>query len=549
MTDLVPSIGRSSFWMASGTIFSRLLGFVRAILLAFAIGVTTDAADAFGVANQLPNSVYALIMGGVLNAILVPQLVKARKMKDDGRGYIDRFATLSLLVFFIIGLVATVSAPLMIGLYTTGWTDSQVALATAFAYWTIPQLFFYGLYSVFGEVLNSRSKFGPFMWAPALNNIVAIVGLGVFIWIFGADPEGTRAITNWGGDQIAVLAGTATAGVAAQAVILLFFWKKIGLKLSLNFKFKGYGIGAGLKTASWSFAMVLISQIGALIQINVASSAAEARDQGVVIASVAAATIGWLIFMLPHSVVTVSVATAYYTKISTSASNGDLASMKADLLAALRLIVIFMTLATAGIIVLAFPLARVFSPGFEQAEALAYVIIALAVGLVPFSLVHMLQRAFFALEDTKTPFIFTTVQVGLHIAAAVTLLNVLEKQWLVVGLSLVTATTVLIQLILAGILIRAKIEFKPTGLVLNLLRSLIAAVISGVIGYLILEQLGGVSASGWILENQLTAVLGSIAITLGMIISFLFLVRALRLPEHGIITKFLVEITNGNSNR
>jgi len=168
---------------------------------------------------------------------------------------------------------------------------------------------------------------------------------------------------------------------------------------------------------------------------------------------------------------------------------------------------------------------------------------------VPFSLVHMLQRAFFALEDTKTPFIFTSVQVGLHIAAAITLLNVLEKQWLVVGLSLVTATTVLIQLLIAGWLIRSKIDFKPTGLVLNLLRSLIAAVISGVIGYLILEQLGGVSDSGWILENQLNAVLGSVAITLGMVISFLFLVRALRLPEHGVITKFLVEITNRNSNR
>ncbi|HEY7797093.1 MAG TPA: lipid II flippase MurJ, partial [Microbacteriaceae bacterium] len=204
MTDLGPAVGRSSFWMASGTIFSRALGFIRAILLAFAIGVTTDAADAFGVANQLPNNVYALIMGGVLNAILVPQLVKARRMKDDGRGYIDRFVTLALLSFLVIGAIATIAAPAMIGLYTTGWSDSQVALATGFAYWTIPQLFFYGLYSVFGEVLNSRSAFGPFMWAPALNNLVSIAGLGVFIWVFGADAEGERAITNWGTDQIAL---------------------------------------------------------------------------------------------------------------------------------------------------------------------------------------------------------------------------------------------------------------------------------------------------------------------------------------------------------
>lgn len=548
MTDLGPTVGRSSFWMASGTIFSRSLGFIRAIMLAFAIGVTTDAADAFGVANQLPNNVYALIMGGVLNAILVPQLVKARKMKDDGRGYIDRFATLALLSFFAIGAIATIAAPLMIGLYTTGWSDSQVALATAFAYWTIPQLFFYGLYSVFGEVLNSRSAFGPFMWAPALNNLVSIAGLGLFIWVFGADAEGQRAITGWGADQVALLAGSATAGVAAQALILLFFWKRIGLKLSLNFRFKGYGIGAGLKTASWSFAMVLISQIGALVQTNVASSAAEARGQGIVIASVAAAAIAWLIFMLPHSIVTVSVATAYYTRISTSASKGDMASMKADLLAAVRLIVILMSLATAGLIVLAYPLGRVFSPGVAEAQALGNVIIALAIGLLPFSLVHMLQRAFFALEDTKTPFVFTSVQVGLHIIGAIALLNVLEKQWLVVGLSLITTSTVTIQLLLAGALLRSKIDWRPEGLVLNLLRSIIAATISGAIGYLLLEQLGGLNSSGWILSNQLNAGLGSVAVSLLMVISFLFLLRALRLPEHGIITKFLVEIRRRNEN-
>lgn len=548
MTDLGPTVGRSSFWMASGTIFSRMLGFIRAIMLAFAIGVTTDAADAFGVANQLPNNVYALIMGGVLNAILVPQLVKARKMKDDGRGYINRFATLALLSFFAIGAIATIAAPLMIGLYTTGWSDSQVALATAFAYWTIPQLFFYGLYSVFGEVLNSRSAFGPFMWAPALNNLVSIAGLGLFIWVFGADAEGQRAITGWGADQVALLAGSATAGVAAQALILLFFWKRIGLKLSLNFRFKGYGIGAGLKTASWSFAMVLISQIGALVQTNVASSAAEARGQGIVIASVAAAAIAWLIFMLPHSIVTVSVATAYYTRISTSASKGDMASMKADLLAAVRLIVILMSLATAGLIVLAYPLGRVFSPGVAEAQALGNVIIALAIGLLPFSLVHMLQRAFFALEDTKTPFVFTSVQVGLHIIGAITLLNVLEKQWLVVGLSLITTSTVTIQLLLAGALLRSKIDWRPEGLVLNLLRSIIAATISGTIGYLLLEQLGGLNSSGWILSNQLNAGLGAVAVSLLMVISFLFLLRALRLPEHGIITKFLVEIRRRNEN-
>ena len=115
--------------MASGTIVSRVLGFVRAVMLAVAIGVTTNAADAFGVANQLPNNVYAIIVGGVLNAVLVPQIVRARSHKDGGKGYIDRLLTLIITVFFATTVLATVAAPLLVSLYTSGWSNEQLALA------------------------------------------------------------------------------------------------------------------------------------------------------------------------------------------------------------------------------------------------------------------------------------------------------------------------------------------------------------------------------------------------------------------------------------
>ena len=142
MTDHNPSVTRSSVIMASGTIVSRILGFARAVLLAVAIGVTTDAADAFGVANQLPNSVYAIIVGGVLNAVMVPQLVKARSNSDGGKGYVDRFVTLAITVFFSVTVLLTIAAPVLVRIYTSGWSDQQLALATAFAYWCLPQLFF-----------------------------------------------------------------------------------------------------------------------------------------------------------------------------------------------------------------------------------------------------------------------------------------------------------------------------------------------------------------------------------------------------------------------
>ena len=285
------SVARSSVIMASGTIVSRILGFIRAVLIAGAIGVTTDAADAFGVANQLPNNVYAIIVGGVLNAVLVPQLVRARSQADGGKGYVDRFVTLAITVFFAVTVMFTLAAPLLVQLYTSGWDQDQLALATAFAYWCLPQLFFYGLYSILGEVLNSRSEFGPFMWAPVLNNVVSIAGLVAFILIFGADPSGERAVGLWEADQISLLAGSATLGVAAQALILFASWKKIGLSLNLNFKFRGFGLRPALKAASWSLAMVLVTQIGGLVQTAVASTAVAGRDSGLAVASVAAAAI------------------------------------------------------------------------------------------------------------------------------------------------------------------------------------------------------------------------------------------------------------------
>lgn len=518
--------------MATGTIVSRVLGFARAILLAGAIGVTTDAADAFGVANQLPNNVYAIIVGGLLNAVLVPQLVRARSGSDDGRGYIDRFVTLAITVFFAVTLVFTLAAPLLVRLYTAGWSESQLALATAFAYWCLPQLFFYGLYSILGEVLNSRKAFGPFMWAPVLNNVVAIVGLLAFILIFGADPTGNRAVADWGADQISLLAGSATLGVAAQALILLVAWRHIGLHLRLNFKWRGFGLGPALRMASWSLGMVLVTQIGGVVQTVVTSTAVGARTEGVAIASVAAFAIAWLIFMLPHSVVTVSISTAYFTRMSEHAQAGRIDDLKADLTAGLRVIALVSVLATAVIGVCAYPIARVFVGEYPATAALGNVIIAIMFGLVPFSWVYLLQRAFFSLEDTRTPFLFTSVQVTLHIIGSISLGLLLPAQWLVVGIAVLTGFTILIQGLLAHALLRRRIG-RPTqpGVFLVLLKFLVAGLFATVLGYIVLNALGGVEMGAFPVDRIISAIASSILVGAAMLIGYFGILWLFRVPE------------------
>ncbi len=507
------SVAKSSMLMASGTIISRVLGFVRAIILAAAIGVTTNAADAFGVANQLPNNVYAIIVGGVLNAVLVPQIVKARAHNDGGKGYVDRLLTFILSIFFVVSVVSTVAAPFLVALYTKDWSGPQLALATAFAYWCLPQLFFYGLYSLLGEVLNARSAFGPFMWAPVLNNIVSLAGLVAFIVIFGADPTGAHAVATWSPDKIALLAGSATLGVASQAFILLFAWKRIGLRFNLNFKWRGFGMGPALKAASWSLGMVLVTQIGGLVQTIVASGTLVSRETNSAIAGVAAAGIAWLIFMLPHSVATVSIATAYFTKMAQHVQDGKMEAFKKDFIAGIRAILVISVFATAALIVMAYPISRVFAGEFPALIALGNVIIAMMFGLVPFSFVFMMQRAFFALEDTRSPFIFTVIQIGLHISGAVTLSLFAPAEWLVVGLALLTSGTVAIQATVAYLFLIKRIgKFSGFGFRLASLKFVLSGALSGIAGYGMVEALGGIRAGSFVVDKVLTSGLSMLLI-------------------------------------
>jgi putative peptidoglycan lipid II flippase len=523
---------KSSLVMASGTIVSRILGFARSVLLALVIGVTTNAADAFGVANQLPNNVYAIIVGGVLQAVLVPQIVRARANLDGGKGYVDKLLTFIITIFFFTTVVTTLAAPVLVSLYTSGWSQGQLALATAFAYWCLPQLFFYGLYSLLGEVLNARSAFGPFMWAPVLNNVVAIAGLIGYIMMFGTDPTGKQSVESWSQLQISWIAGTATLGVVAQALILFAAWKRIGMKLNLNFKWRGFGLRPALKAASWSLGMVVVTQIGGLVQTVVASSTVSARSDSVAIASVAAAAIAWLIFMLPHSVATVSIATAYFTKMSAHVQENRTDLLKADLAQGLRTISLISVFSSALLIVLAYPVSRIFIGEYFGTVALANVLIALMIGLLPFSFVFMMQRAFYALEDTRTPFIFTCVQIALHIAGSLTMSVFVPREWLVVSLSLVTSFTVTVQAIVAYLFLRRRIgSLSEHRIASSTAKFLLVAVVSGLAGWATLQLIGGVGQGSFAMKTIINSLVADALVGLVMLIVYLVLLKLLRVKE------------------
>ena len=520
-------VGRASALLASGTLVSRLLGFASALVLAAALG-QASVGDAFALANQLPNNIYAIIAGGLLSAILVPQIVRAEKHADGGQQYINRLVTLGLTVFFLIAIVATLAGPLLVQLYSNqgsqGLSAEQVQLANLFAYWCLPQIFFYAVYSLLGEVLNARRYFGPFTWAPVINNVVAIGGLAAFIGIYGAyDPSAATSV--WNSSMIALVAGTATLGVAAQALFLVFFWKRAGLSFRPDFRWRGVGLGNAGKAAAWTFAMICVTQLAGIVQNQVASTAS---GEG---ASYATLRYAWLIFMLPHSIAAVSIATAYFTRMSANARDRDLDAVRRDLSSSLRTIGLVLVFSAVGLIVLAYPFSALFANTFAETAQMAPVLIFYLLGLVQFSTLFVLQRTFYALEDTRTPFFFTLLQSSLFVIGALAV-STWPTQQIGVGIALVTSIAGTVQMLVAAVILNKRLGGIDAR---RVLRSygvyLLAAVPAAAAGVALLFALGGTSEGGFAVATKLTAVVSMAIIGGVMGIIYLGVLAISKNPE------------------
>jgi putative peptidoglycan lipid II flippase len=519
------SIGRASIFLASGTMVSRILGFVKAMLLATTIGlVSSKSADAFGVANQLPNTLYVIIAGGVLSAILVPSIVRSVVHADGGRSYANKLLTLTLVVLLVATALAVVLAPFLVHLYSVSLDPEARALAITFAYWCLPQIFFYGLYTVLGEILNAHKLFGPFTWAPVINNVVAMAGLGVFIAVFGADPNGQRLVTEWTPDMITLLAGSATLGVAAQALVLFFFWRRVGLSYRPDFRWRGIGLRATGKLAGWSFAMLGLTTLAGLIQTNVALIASGHGPSAATLQN------AWLIFMLPHSVVTLSVATAYFTRLAEHVRENRSDDLKTDVSAAIRQITLIIVLATAGLIVLSFPFAGLFTAALEDTAAMGFVLIAYLIGLVPFAVLFVFQRTFYALGDTRTPFFFTLVQVAVYIALALAC-SLLPLRFIGIGLAISMSISIIIQMLTAGILLRRRISgLEMPRIVRSLVLYSAAAVPAVLVGAGLVWLLGGYTG-GWALASVLGAIVTMALVGVVMSAVYVGALILMRSPE------------------
>ncbi|MGP3533588.1 murein biosynthesis integral membrane protein MurJ [Microbacterium sp. RD1] len=532
-------LGRASVLIGAGTVISRVTGLLRTVVLVGAIGsVGSTAGDAFAVANQLPNNIFAIISTGLLTAVIVPQIVQAAAHADGGRAFISKVFTLGTVALLVTTAVAMVLAPWLIALYTSSFTPAQQALSTAFAYWCLPQIFFYGLYALLGEILNARRVFGPFTWAPILNNIVSIIGFVAFTLVFGGPLE---EVSQWDPSKIAVLAGTATFGIVTQCAVLVLFWRRAGLHLRPDFRWRGVGLRHIGRLAGWTFLMVVVGQVAGIVQTNVLS---ESSGDG---PSVFASQNAWLLFMLPYSIIVVSIGTPYFTQLSEHASAGRHSAVVSDVGRSIRILGLFIVAATAALAVAAVPASRIFTTTAGEALQAAPVLLCFLVSLLPMSVLFVVQRTFYAYNDTRTPFVFTAVQ-GVLVAAtalaagAAVGAGLLPVDQLAAGVALGQSLAITVQVLLAAVLLHRRLGSVGTAEWLpSLGRFALAAIPAAAAGWGVYLLLGG--DEGWTTADRLLGALGATivgGVVLAVYLGILAVFRAPELtPAIGMLRRFL----------
>jgi len=390
---------RSSSVMGLGTIISRATGLIRNLLLVAALG-TGLLGDAFNVANTTPNIIYNLLIGGALSAVFVPLIVQSFRQEDGGSAYISRLLSLIASALLFITIAALLLAPLLVSLYAPTFSGRSRDVTLAFALYCLPQILFYGLYGILGQVANAKEKFGPMMWAPIANNLLVIVLFSYFISV--TDEISLETISD---SQIALLGLGSTIGIALQAMILIPTLRKSGLKLSFRRDWRGVGLDKALKLASWAFIFVLISQLGFLITVNLATRAAvlaqeQGIDYGVGYTPYANA---YLVMLLPHSIVTISIVTALLPGLSKLAFDKKLSEVRDQLSKALRLTAILTVPASLVFFFFAEEIASAIFFGISEqsAEYIGRVLAAMSLGLIPLSINLVLIRGLNAFENTK----------------------------------------------------------------------------------------------------------------------------------------------------
>jgi putative peptidoglycan lipid II flippase len=442
-----PSLARSSGVMALGTLASRFTGFLRTAVLLYAIG-TQGLGNAYNVANNLPNAVYNLALGGILTSVVVPLLVSAAKRDSDGgEAYDQRIFTLGVIALGGITVAATAASVPITALYGHGIGDpATYHLTVIFTYFFLPQIFFYGVSSLAGAILNTRGSFASPMWTPVVNNVV-VIGVGVALILVAGTGRTPQDISP---AEVQLLGIGTTLGIAAQTAAMWPSLRRVGFRWRPRFDFRRAEVAEVGKMGGWMFVYIAATQLSFLTTTIVSNDAGARVCKTCAGAGYAAFSNAWQLFQLPYAIVGVSVITAMLPRMSAHAASAEYPALTRDFSAATRLSSVIIVPSAMILAVLGPPLAQgIFGHGSTSPASARYLGVIFGIfclGLLPYTVFNLLMRAFYAMHDSRTPALIGVISMAVRIAASFTALLVLPPSAVVAGLgvgfgisSLVTA--------------------------------------------------------------------------------------------------------------
>jgi len=393
---------KSSAVVGVGTGLSRLTGLLRVLALYYALRLT-GLTDAYNLANTAPNIIYELLLGGVLSATLIPVFVEARQKEDDEA--IDAIVTVVTIVLVVLSIIAALAAPLIIRIYTT--SPSLTSVAVPFLRMFAPQILFYGLTGVGTALLNSRKQFAVPAFAPVLNNLVLITILIEFRHLAGH----TATIDEVLNDRTLLLLlgfGT-TAGIVAMTVVLWPAMRRTGIRLHARFDWRNPALRTVARLSGWTFGYVIANQIALVVVQRLAIHTGTGKYSAYVLA--------FVFFQLPHGLLAVSLMTTYMPELAARANVGDLDGYRDQYVSAIRLLALLVIPAAVGLVILAHPLIDGLLGPLGSARSsstdlgtTADILQMFAIGLPAFSIYLFTLNGFYALKDTRTPFLVNVVE-------------------------------------------------------------------------------------------------------------------------------------------
>lgn len=492
---------RSSAIMAAGTLVSRLTGFVRSALIVVALGAT-PLGETYQLAIVLPTMLYVLTVGGGLNSVFVPQLVRAMKEdRDGGQAYANRLLTLVAVLLGLLTLAAIFFAPQLLRLMSVKLASDPEAsqVAVTFIRFCLPSIFFMGIHVVMGQILNARGRFGAMMWTPVLNNVVIIFTISLFLAVYGSASTSGLDVKTIPPEGVRLLGMGTLLGLVVQSLAMIPYLRAAGFRIRPRFDWRGHGLGKAAKLAKWTVLFVLANQAGVLIVTQLSTWAgSEAYDNGHPGTNYIAYSNAQLIWTMPHSIITVSVMAALLPRLARSANDGDNGAVRDDISQGLRNSAVAMVPIAFGFVALGIPMCTLIygGGGTEAAQSMGYMLMAFGLGLIPYSVQYVVLRAFYAYEDTRTPFYNTVIVAAVNGAGAGISFLVLPARWAVVGMAAAYGLAFIIGVRIAWRRLRTKLggDLDGARVIRTYARlsgaSVPAALASGGTAYVVTQQLG-----------------------------------------------------------